>query len=203
VGDPSDRSRRPLFREISKSYGCKTGWSRHQLYLAAYRLNLGGLRHFEHVEWNRVTRLVFVCRGNICRSPYAEALARRLGLNATSCGLEVSGHSCVDATAVRIARQLGFELSDHQPRRCGLPLAAGDLWVGMEPWHGRHLLGFSQGSGAQVTLLGLWCSRPRPHIQDPYGLGEGYFHTCFGLMDDAVGEVARRLEAHGSECGKQ
>jgi len=190
-----------LFRAISESYGCKTGWSLHQLYLAAYRLNLGGLRHFEHIEWNRVTRLVFVCRGNICRSPYAEARARRLGLNATSCGFEVSSKSCVDATGVKIARQLGLELSNHQPRGCGLSLAAGDLWVGMEPWHGRQLLRFSQGSGAQVTLLGLWCCRPRPHIHDPYGLGEGYFQTCFGIIDGAIEEVARRLGAHGSECG--
>jgi low molecular weight phosphotyrosine protein phosphatase len=167
-----------LFREISKSYKCKTGWSRHQLYLAAYRLNLGGLRHFEHVEWNRVTRLVFVCRGNICRSPYAEVRARRLGLNAISCSFEVSSHSCVDATGMK---------NCPAPRpRAEQPSASGLRTVA----RGRRSMGRHEtlawqavaevraeirctGDAARVVVLPASTAHTRPL----YGLGEGYFQT--------------------------
>ena len=34
----------------------------------------------------KVRRLVFVCHGNICRSAYADVLARRAGMNVASFG---------------------------------------------------------------------------------------------------------------------
>ena len=40
-----------------------------------------------------------------------------------------------------------------------------------------------------MTLLGLWCGEPRPHIEDPYGLGDDYFDTCFALIDAATARL--------------
>jgi protein-tyrosine phosphatase len=47
---------------------------------------------------------------------------------------------------------------------------------------------------AQVTLLGLWCSTPRPVLADPYGLSDAYFDTCFGCIDEAVETLVRTVE---------
>jgi hypothetical protein len=68
----------------------------------------------------------------------------------------------------------------------------------MEPWQGKQLLRLSQRTGAQVTLLGLWHSKPCPHIQDPYGLHVEYFHACFDFIDNAISCIAHRIKAiHG------
>jgi protein-tyrosine phosphatase len=48
-------------------------------------------------------------------------------------------------------------------------------------------------SGVQISLLGLWCDPPRPHIEDPYGLSEEYFSTCFGFIDEALNRIAVQM----------
>jgi protein-tyrosine-phosphatase len=68
-------------------------------------------------------KVLFVCAGNICRSPFAEGLARRL---AAERGLDVefasAGQIAVDGDrcppdAVAVAKEYGVDLSSHRARR--------------------------------------------------------------------------------------
>ena len=68
-------------------------------------------------------KVLFVCAGNICRSPFAEGLARRL---AAERGLDVefasAGEIALDGDrcppdAVAVAREYGVDLSSHRARR--------------------------------------------------------------------------------------
>jgi protein-tyrosine phosphatase len=68
-------------------------------------------------------KVLFVCAGNICRSPFAEGLARRL---ATERGVDVefasAGEIALDGDrcpgdAVAAAREHGVDLSLHRARR--------------------------------------------------------------------------------------
>src|SRR5688572_517050 len=163
---------------VSDRYGRKQGWLRH--HLARTVDVMGGYRHFRNVNFGGVQRLVYVCKGNICRSAYAEAKTRSMGLNAASFGLSADPSSRADPTAVRIARGMSLDLLTHRVRTLSqLHLQSGDLLVAMEPWQARAVLqSLSSESGPQVTLLGLWANRPRPHIEDPYGLSEGYYLSC-------------------------
>jgi len=43
-----------------------------RLLLAQVENRTGGYRRFKQIRWESVKRVVFVCHGNICRSPYAE-----------------------------------------------------------------------------------------------------------------------------------
>lgn len=65
----------------------------------------------------------------------------------------------------------------------------------MEPWHADKLQYLLAGCNPQITLLGLWANRLRPHIEDPYGLSDQYFHTCFTLMDSAIGKMVSMVNA--------
>jgi protein-tyrosine phosphatase len=68
-------------------------------------------------------KVLFVCAGNICRSPFAEALARRL---ATERGLDVEfasageialeGDRCT-RDAIAAAKEHGVDLSAHRAHR--------------------------------------------------------------------------------------
>ena len=63
---------------LRDNYGSRRGFVRtwwHRL-----RYLLGGYRAYRQVDWNSVERLVFVCKGNICRSAYAGALVTSRGL---------------------------------------------------------------------------------------------------------------------------
>src|SRR5215469_15602974 len=67
-------------------YGGRRGYVFH---LAARAMGaLGAYRRLGALDWGTVTRLVFVCKGNICRSPYAAARAQQLAVEATSFGLD-------------------------------------------------------------------------------------------------------------------
>ena len=68
-------------------------------------------------------KVLFVCAGNICRSPFAEGLARRL---AAERGLDVefasAGEIALDGDrcppdAVAVAKEFGVDLSSHRARR--------------------------------------------------------------------------------------
>jgi protein-tyrosine phosphatase len=187
------------FGNIAQHSGRKMGLVRHWWFLGRYRLGL--LPGFQPVDWRRVERLVFVCRGNICRSPYAEARARQAGLSASSFGLESGPPGPAEETIVRLAAAAGIDLSSHRSRSIAdLDVGNRDLLLGMEPWHGWALRRLAAGPGAQVTLLGLWATPPRPHLEDPYGLSETYFATCMQIINDALEGIAGKIDA--SRCDR-
>jgi protein-tyrosine phosphatase len=150
-------------------------------------------RRYSAVNWSRVERLVFVCTGNICRSPYAAALARRAGIPAISVALRGRSGAPAFPSAAAAAHDSGIDLSAHRSTPIDdVRLGPGDLLVAMEPWQAQALAG---RAGAQVTLLGLWSTPRRPHLHDPYGLCDDYFRTCFRLIDSAVAAIAARMKA--------
>jgi len=141
---------------------------------------------------------VFVCQGNICRSAYAEARARASGIATTSFGLCARGGDKPPPPMLQTAAEVGLDLADHCSRAAAaVCLDSSDLVLAMEPAHLKRLRMVPPG-GCQLTLLGLWGKRRRPHIEDPYGLSLDYFRTCIGLIDEAVVEVAGRLGVVGA-----
>lgn len=140
-------------------------------------------------------RIIFVCQGNICRSPYAEAVARRLGLPAISCGIRANSVASANPVAARMAFGRGVDLSRHRSVNIrDLELGAGDLLLGMEPRHLDELHRVASGSGAYPSLLGLWASPPRPWIEDPFGRSPETFERAFRLIDESLARLAADLE---------
>ena len=178
-------------RGVTQQHGRKQAWVRHQATSWLHRLGL--YSELQSFDASRVLRLVFVCAGNVCRSRYAEARARVIGFEAASFGLSADGASPPDRAAVRAARRRGIELHPRVSRRAqDVRPTSGDLLVAMEPHQARALR--RAHPRAQVTLLGLWCSSPRPVLADPYGLSDAYFDTCFGCIDEAVEALVRNVE---------
>jgi Low molecular weight phosphotyrosine protein phosphatase len=74
---------------------------------------LGWLRVDAERHWRNCERVVFVCTGNICRSPYAEAAARAHGINAVSCGTHTRTGLPADPVAIREAALRGRDMTAH------------------------------------------------------------------------------------------
>lgn len=144
----------------------------------------------------RVTeRLVFVCKGNICRSPYAEARAREFGLPAESAGLLADSGQSADKEFALVAHAMGLNLTSHRARNIGeLTISSRDTLLVFEPGQARALSERSwQGGRPTVILLGLLCSPPVPYIHDPYGARKSYAKVCAVRIDQAVKELKRRF----------
>lgn len=160
-----------------------------------YRLffRLGFYHGHMRIDWKKVERVVFVCAGNVCRSSYAEAVARQSGLNAVSAGLRVIERGPANSAAVTEAARRGVDLNDHVSRPfSSIEIRPSDLLFPMEPSQQRALDKLSMQRGAQTALLGLFCGVARPMIPDPYRSSSAYFRACFDWIDESVASIAAK-----------
>lgn len=157
---------------------------------------LGVYRPMRDLDWRSLRRPVFICKGNICRSPYAQARVNALGIDSASFGMDTTDHVPADATAIRIASERGVDLGTHRARQLrGGELGPHDLAIFFEPAHLQAFRGIDSGC-RNVTLLGLWGNTRRPFIADPYGRSTKYFHECFSVIDRSVNAIANLLRNH-------
>jgi protein-tyrosine phosphatase len=139
-----------------------------------------------------VKRLVFVCHGNICRSAYADVLARKFGASASSFGLSTSTGKAAHPPIVAIADARNLDLSDHlttagedyQPR-------PGDYLLAMEVRHLRKLAAIPALKDIPRGLLGSYGRFPVPHLHDPYKLSPAYAEVCISRIEGAVAGLLR------------
>ena len=98
---------------------------------------------------SRPLRVVFVCLGNICRSPIAERVAERAAAEAGITGVEFSSAGTIseeyddpmDHRAVAVLKERGYRYADHRARRITeAQIESADLVVAMEDVHLRSVL---------------------------------------------------------------
>ena len=177
---------------LSKNYGARRGFI--STYLHRFLNFIGKYRKYRTVDMQSIDRVVFVCKGNICRSAFAEAVAKSAGINAISCGLITVEDAPANKDAIEVAKKLGYDMRMHRTTPIMyLVLRKTDLLVAMEPWQADALCK-NLKRRYNVTLLGLWSSSVRPHIHDPYGLSSIYFNNCFKLIESSVYEIAKKIK---------
>ena len=156
----------------------------------------GPNRALGQVDWSRVNRIVFVCQGNICRSPFAHWRFAQIShaLPVVSFGLATTSGSPANATAIDVAKQFGVDLSDHRATDLeDFEIADGDLLFVMEDRHVKALAPVIKGREVQVALLGLWYRPYFALLYDPHTLSRAYFVSCFRRIDEAVQRLAADL----------
>ena len=154
--------------------------------ITQFKYKLGLYKKYENIDWNRVKRLVFVCKGNICRSPYAEIKAKNMGLNAISIGLDTKEGSPANESAIKNALYRGVNLKDHRARVYdSIEVSNSDLVICMEPWHIKLFKKFDN-SDCQISLMGLMHSNKQVLISDPFGKLDIYFADAFQKIDNAL-----------------
>jgi protein-tyrosine phosphatase len=189
---PQEEVIRKYMHWLDRHYGSRQGAVR--TYWHRFLYLLGRYRRYRDVDWGSVQRLVFVCKGNICRSAYAEAVARSMGVETISCGIDAIEDAPANKDAILAASSQGFDLKGHKTKPIMyLVLRHTDLLVAMEPCQAKFLDSHLTRKH-YCTLLGLWTKPILPHIQDPYGSSSAYFETCFGYIQKTVYELARKIE---------
>ena len=157
---------------------------------------IGYYKKYSKVDWDSVDRLVFVCKGNICRSAYAEVIATSLGLSSISCGVSTKDNVPANKDAIEIADSRGVNLKEHKTSRLtSVVLRPGDLLIAMEPWQAE-FLNDNLKARHNITLLGLWAPSQRPHLQDPYGMTAKYFNNCFEYIEKSVYEIEKKIKGN-------
>jgi protein-tyrosine phosphatase len=143
----------------------------------------------------RPHHLLFICTGNICRSPMAEYIARDY---AERCGVELEARSAstlglegrpAEPKMVTVGREIGLDLTPHvcQPITDELVDWADAIYV-MELKHHAHLTDFHPGSNGKVHLLGRLDGVDE--IADPIGAWFTWrFRRCRDQIERCVKKV--------------
>ncbi|WP_130864601.1 low molecular weight protein-tyrosine-phosphatase [Acidipropionibacterium timonense] len=144
--------------------------------------------------------IVFVCHGNICRSPMAERIARRAAAEAgidaviTSAGVsdEEDGNP-MDRRARAVLERRGYDVSPHIARQIGADdIRGADLVVAAEPSHVRALSRMAPGASNLALLRDFDPSvPPGTALVDPwYGDAAGFEVTADQIEDAMPGIIA-------------
>ena len=183
----------------------KLGGRKSALAFAGYALSsrLGLFRRYAHVDWPAVRRLVFVCSGNICRSPFAAEYCRAAGSQVASFGLDGASGFPANADALRVAKARGTDLSGHVATNVQqFDARNGDLLLAMEPAQLERINRLPRAAHSQRTLLGLWCSSSRPYIPDPYGMNDACFQHVFSMIENAADRLLSERASATAAAGR-
>lgn len=145
--------------------------------------------------------VLFLCSGNICRSPVAEAVARERfggeGLEFASAGLDtIDGHG-PSSGSVAWASRRGLDLAGHRSRQVTAARLAGVAWViGMTRGHAAlfrsRMPSDFPGKVGYLGALGFDMAGGAPspegdEVEDPYGGSQEDY-------DAACGKIQRLIE---------
>jgi protein-tyrosine phosphatase len=156
------------------------------------------------LEKPEMTAILFVCLGNICRSPLAEGIFRhqvqaarvadRFTIDSAGCGGWHSGE-LPDKRSIAVAQTHGIDISDQRARQIHLDdFDRFDLILGLDRDNVRHLAAMQpQGSRAKVALyleeaLGL-----AKNVPDPYYGGTADFEAVYQLCEKAGAGLLKAL----------
>lgn len=152
--------------------------------------------------------ILFVCTGNTCRSPMAEAICRKMLADRLNCSPEELGARGIEITSAGVAAEYGHpaspesvallaeegvELADHQSQ----PLSASlleraDLILTMTAHHRHVILSYRPDLAERVRVLGVG----ELDIPDPIGGGMEAYRQCRQAIEAGLRPVIEELSVN-------
>jgi len=151
--------------------------------------------------------VVFVCTGNICRSPMADVVFRWFA-EAAGLGDRVASTSAgtgdwhvgerADQRTIEALKRRGYDGAHHRARQFTLAdFEHNDLVVALDRSHERILRGWarSQSDADKIALLMSFDPTAQTmDVPDPYYAGPGMFDEVLGMIETASRSLFRQLE---------
>jgi protein-tyrosine phosphatase len=147
----------------------------------------------------RVNSVLFVCLGNICRSPFGAGLARRLlaeagrgDISCASAGIRTSQAAGSPHEACLASSAFGVSLIGHQPQALTPELIEShDVVLVMEQRQLAHVGAAFPKYRDRIFLLSLFDDSPRNayeryNIADPFGDTPDAYRACFRRIERAL-----------------
>lgn len=153
-------------------------------------------------------KVLFVCLGNICRSPSAEGVFRRAveqaGLDqritVDSCGIgDWHAGNPPDERAQAAAKRRGNDISDLRARQlCREDFDEFDYILPMDYGNLRDIRAMEPDAhGAHIELFLAFAGMPQGEVPDPYYGGEQGFEEVLDMIEAASQGLVEHIQAAG------
>jgi protein-tyrosine phosphatase len=144
----------------------------------------------------RPRRILIVCYGNICRSPYLQAvLQRRLpDVRVTSAGF-VGGGRPVPSFSLSLSARRGLDLSGFRSQSVTKEkVKTADLIIVMDASQARHITKGFGGAAARIVIAGDLDPTVAPRtIRDPWNQSIEVFEASFNRLDRCAAALLAAL----------
>jgi len=144
-----------------------------------------------------VKSLLFLCYGNICRSPVAERVAKQVltNLDVESAGLHAQEGSRSPRNIISASNRIGIDLV-HSGSRCitKQQIRRADLILVMDVKNYGDLIGQYPEAASRTLLLGMLLERPILNIPDPYRASDEKAWEVVNQISCAINALACKLQ---------
>lgn len=145
--------------------------------------------------------VLFVCSGNTCRSPLAEALMRQElakrkieDVSVSSAGVAAVDGLRAAANSMTAARELGASLTRFKSRRLtARRVALADLILTMEKKHMESIVERWPGARGKVHVLSEYSGSKRRGIADPVGGPLQSYRDCGLALQDEIERIVPKI----------
>ena len=143
-------------------------------------------------------KILFVCTGNTCRSPMAEAIfndtAEKEGLKfyAESAGIFANGSQASD-NSVTVMRELGFDISGRKSKQITAEMIDEAEYVITLTNSHRDMLNAMFGETEKITTLAE-AACESGDVADPYGGNVEEYRGCRDMIKDMILKLTERLK---------
>jgi tRNA threonylcarbamoyl adenosine modification protein (Sua5/YciO/YrdC/YwlC family) len=175
-----------------------------KLWAAGVEVLREGALSKKDIEHLSTVRILFVCTGNTCRSPMAQALAAKYVANKVGCNvdeieafgyiIESSGVCAYDGCpaseqTVTVLQKKGLSLDRHRSRLLTRQNIRQADWIFvMSRYHLDAVIELDKNARERVFLLD-----PRGDISDPIGLGIQEYQACAERIERAIEERMKNI----------
>ncbi len=148
-----------------------------------------------------VRNVLFLCTGNICRSPAGEAVLKKLvprdaDVRVLSAGTHARDGYPAMENMVLVCKERGLDLSGHRAQRLtGEMVRQADIVLGMEHLHVEYALALELGAWRRAFNLAWFAYEDLDGdvIADPYGSSLREYRICLDAINECVTNLHRRL----------